>query len=444
MNMQIDTEIGTIAANWKLVELGSVCEKPQYGFTASSASNGSAKFLRITDIDDFGVNWDEVPFCDCTAEEFNKYRLYSDDIVFARIGATTGKSYLIKNPPKAVFASYLIRVRPKPEIDPEFLIHFFQSDAYWRQVNANKNSNLKKGVNGSVLNTLLIPQPPLPEQRRIAHVLTIVQNAIAQQERFIALIGELKRALMRKLFTEGVPRLNRSQRPVKSVETEIGLVPEGWEVVELGEFDIEIQNGFPCGTWNEEGRGIVQLRPFNVTNDGMISLSKKKFIETDKNYKKYLVRLGDVIFNNTNSEELVGRAAFWNFGESRQDIVLSNHMTILRVNDDKLQPEFLSIYLQKRWVDGYAHSVCQRHVNQASIGTDKINKYLIPLPRLDEQKEICNTFNALDNKTILAQRKKALLEELFRTLLHQLMTGQTRVDDIGGEDFKRDRDLTGL
>jgi type I restriction enzyme S subunit len=170
MSALVETEIGTIARDWKVAALDNVCEPPQYGYTASAEEKGNVRFLRITDITDSGVKWPTVPYCDCPGKLLDKYRLASGDIVFARIGATTGKSYLIANPPPAVFASYLIRVRAKREIDPAFLSRFFRSVGYWCQVDAQKNANLKKGVSGSLLKTLLVPIPPLAEQRKIAAV----------------------------------------------------------------------------------------------------------------------------------------------------------------------------------------------------------------------------------------------------------------------------------
>ena len=106
---------------------------------------------------------------------------------------------------------------------------------------------------------------------------------------------------------------------------------------------LKIQNGFPCGNWNDKGFGVLQLRPFNVTDGGQIDLSSAKFIETDKRLDSYLLRDGDVIFNNTNSEALVGKTAYWARSESA---VLSNHMTILRVLDQEaLSGQFLAFYL---------------------------------------------------------------------------------------------------
>jgi type I restriction enzyme, S subunit len=146
MSTLVGTEIGTIAPEWRIAPLSEVCEPPQYGYTASAEEKGNVRFLRITDIRNSGVEWLNVPFCHCPTELLEKYRLASGDIVFARIGATTGKSYLIKDPPLSVFASYLIRVRAKPEIDPAFLSQFFRSPGYWCQVDAQKNAQFNPQV----------------------------------------------------------------------------------------------------------------------------------------------------------------------------------------------------------------------------------------------------------------------------------------------------------
>jgi len=217
------------------------------------------RLLRITDITNSGVKWPTVPFCECPTELLNKYLLASGDIVFARIGATTGKSHLITNPPPCVFASYLIRVRAKPEIDPAFLSQFFRSVAYWRQVDAQKNANLKKGVSGSLLKKLIVPVPPLAEQRKIAGVLGLVQRAIEQQERLVALTTELKKTLLNQLFTQDLCGELQKQ-------TEIGPVPLSWTATTLGELACKphgfLQTG-PFGSqlhkheYLTEGVGVV-------------------------------------------------------------------------------------------------------------------------------------------------------------------------------------------
>ena len=297
MNALVETEIGTIAPDWKIAPLDDVCEPPQYGYTASAEEKGEVRFLRIADITDSGVKWPTVPYCDCPPELLDKYRLASGDIVFARIGATTGKSYLITNPPPSVFPSYLIRVRANREIDPAFLSQFFRSDAYWRQVDAQKNANLKKGVSGSLLKTLVVPVPPLPEQRKIAAVLGLVQRAIEQQERLIALTTELKKALLHKLFTEGL-------RGEPQKQTEIGPVPESWKETTLGQLAMKphgfLQTG-PFGSqlhkhdYLTDGVGVVNpthLWGNRINHEDVPQVSP----ETVARLERHRLEAGDILF----------------------------------------------------------------------------------------------------------------------------------------------------
>jgi type I restriction enzyme S subunit len=203
---QKQTEIGLVPESWEVVELRDVAEKPQYGYTDSASNKGNAKFLRITDITEYGVNWDSVPFCYC--EDIEKYRLKNGDIVFARIGATTGKSYIIENPPTSVFASYLIRVRCKDNIIlPIFLIYYFASEMYWRQINSRKGDNLKGGVNGSILSKLLIPKPPIEEQKTIANIFNKLDKKIELALKKKQTLQDLFKTLLHELMT-GQRRVN--------------------------------------------------------------------------------------------------------------------------------------------------------------------------------------------------------------------------------------------
>ena len=211
--------------------------------------------------------------------------------------------------------------------------------------------------------------------------------------------------------------------------TEIGEIPEHWAVVRLGELihsrRLMVRNGFPCGDHNQQGRGIPHLRPFNVTTEGQIELETIKYVETSKDVKLYLLKPGDIIFNNTNSEELVGKTAYW---DRVGDFVLSNHMTILRVLDlEVLDPFYLSRFLHKRWYDGYYRSICRRHVNQASISLARLSDIPVPLPPLSEQRRIADMLSAVDRKIEAEERRKAALQALFKAMLHQLMTDQIRL-----------------
>jgi type I restriction enzyme S subunit len=148
--------------DYKLVK--ELCEKPQYGYTESAQlERVGPKFLRITDIQNGAVNWDSVPYCVC--KDVDKYRLQPGDMLFARTGATTGKSFLAKECPEAVFASYLIRLQLKPGLEPEYLYWFFQSPQYWTQVYEEKKGSAQANMNARKLSNIVVPIAPSKEER---------------------------------------------------------------------------------------------------------------------------------------------------------------------------------------------------------------------------------------------------------------------------------------
>lgn len=157
---KINSELGAIWGSAEMKSLGSF-GKISYGYTAkSSSSHNGPKYLRITDIQDNSVNWSEVPSCEISSQEKNKFLLSKGDIVFARTGATTGKSYLINEDVNAVFASYLIRIKPDPKrLNSEFLYYFFQSAYYWDEIAEGISGSAQGGFNASKLQAMKVSFP---------------------------------------------------------------------------------------------------------------------------------------------------------------------------------------------------------------------------------------------------------------------------------------------
>ena len=152
------------------MKLGEVCESIVYGVTTSANFNVlGPKFLRITDLTDTGVDWAKVPSCVINEDAENNALLCDGDIVVARTGGTVGKSFLVKNPPRAVSASYLLRLRPRKEIViPEYLSLFLGSEAYWTQLLDAARGAAQPNVNATTLSAITFLLPSIDEQRRIA------------------------------------------------------------------------------------------------------------------------------------------------------------------------------------------------------------------------------------------------------------------------------------
>jgi hypothetical protein len=191
------------------VSLGEISECIDYGVTASAEKHPiGPRFLRITDIQDGRVDWSRVPWCACPDRISEQSRLRPGDIVFARTGATTGKSFLIRScPDNSVFASYLIRVRLGKTADPGYISHFFQSKGYWSQIAASARGAAQPGVNATSLAALQIPLPPLEEQRRIAAILDASQRISQLHAKRIRGLSALRQSLYRQLASQPGSRL---------------------------------------------------------------------------------------------------------------------------------------------------------------------------------------------------------------------------------------------
>ena len=157
-----------IPENWKWVRWGDLSFSIQYGYNAPAKSTGRIKMVRISDIQNGKVIWETVPFCDINEAEIQTYLLATNDILFARTGGTVGKSYIVKEIPEdAIYAGYLIRTRYSDTLCPEYLYYFMQTQLYWTQLRNGTIATAQPNCNGQTLSKMILPLPPLAEQKRI-------------------------------------------------------------------------------------------------------------------------------------------------------------------------------------------------------------------------------------------------------------------------------------
>ena len=156
-----------LPSSWQLSTLGEISEKPQYGWTTKAKhEEGYLKLLRITDITSGTVDWSKVPYCTEEPEEIEKYLIRTGDILISRAGSI-GVSYLVNNPERAVFASYLIRFRPKQSMDEKYVYYYLKSPDYWTAIGASKLGIAVPNVNATKLSQVPIPLAPHNQQKRI-------------------------------------------------------------------------------------------------------------------------------------------------------------------------------------------------------------------------------------------------------------------------------------
>jgi type I restriction enzyme S subunit len=419
-NVAVESEIiGTMSfpSGWEATTLGEACEKPQYGFTASAeARDTGTRFLRISDLMEGNLNWNDVPFCHCLENEIDRYRLKNGDLVVARIGATTGRTSLAVSPPKAVFASYLIRLRPKADINPFFLYFFTQSSAYWNWINSSKDSNLKGGVNAGVLTRIELPKPSQPEQQKIAAVLWKIQKAVDIEGAIVRNARGLKKSLLRRLFTHGL-----RGEPLK--ETEIGSVPESWDVIRISDVARVSSGGTPDRAKNAYWQnGTIPWVKTGEINYRVIRDTGEKITEEGlQNSAARLYPTGTLLIAMYGQGVTRGRVAILGIEAA------INQACGAFVLNGGVVTEYLYHYLSFAYerLRNLAHGA-----NQQNLNARLVSQLQFPKPSEDEQREIAGILQTVDRKIDIHESKKRSLQDLFKTMLHKLMTAQIRVNDL--------------
>ena len=157
-----------IPKNWIWTRWGNLSFSIQYGYNAPAKEMGRIKMVRISDIHNNVVDWENVPFCEIKEEDISTYLLEENDILFARTGGTVGKSYLVTSvPEQAIYAGYLIRTRYSKELSAQYMKYFMESALYWAQLKDGTIATAQPNCNGQTLSKMLLPIPPLNEQKRI-------------------------------------------------------------------------------------------------------------------------------------------------------------------------------------------------------------------------------------------------------------------------------------
>jgi len=280
------------------------------------------------------------------------------------------------------------------------------------------------------LENLLIPLPPLPEQRAIAHVLRTVQRAKEATERVIQATRELKKSLMRHLFTYGpVPLTEADRVPLK--ETEISPIPEHWQAVKLGDVVAKVK-GIQRGPWGgsikkdifvKEGYKVYEQKNVIQKNFqiGTYYIDEGKF----KELQEFEVKSGDILITAAGT---LGKLAIVPAGIEKG--VINQALLRIRLDEEIICKLFFTYFFTKIVEEGkmsaYSHGATLKNLSSVKV-LKTIQILLLPLP---EQREIARILQAVDQKIQAAERRKQALEELFKTLLSHLMTGKIRVNHL--------------
>jgi len=414
---------GQLVGQWPVKKLGDF-SNIRYGYTEKSSPEPiGPRFLRITDIKNGGVNWNDVPYCRITDEDFSKYQLEKGDIVFARTGATTGKSFLIAKTPDAVFASYLIRVQiTDSAILPEFVYFYFQSASYWDMVNAGISGSAQGGFNASKLSELTIPIPSFPEQQRIVRILDKafenISAALERSKKELFNANALFESLLDGTFSQ-------------SIKGEDGVLMPLWPSQELSKVCDKIQDGAhksPKILYDEPGHNRHPYVTSKNIRNGYLKLDTLQYCGSDFHneiYPRCNAELGDVLLTKDG-------ASTGNVTINTLDMPFSllSSVCLFKTNSEKLLPKFLYYYIRSRQgLNQLTGKMTGAAIRRIVLKTIKSSE--IPLPSISEQE---NTIEFLDKHTETIDKLASIYSakindwnELKQSILQEAFNGTLRI-----------------
>jgi type I restriction enzyme S subunit len=390
------TEIGVIPVDWEVKKLGNCLSKnPDYGINAAAVdyTDTLPTYLRITDISDDGnyINKNRVSV---NHQLSDFYFLEEGDIVFARTGASVGKTYLynIKDG-KLVFAGFLIRIKPNVKIlNPTFLKFHTQTKYYWNWVLSNSMRSGQPGLNSNEYKSFKIPLPQLSEQKAIAKVLSDTDNLIQALEKRIAKKRLIKQGAMQKLLS---PK-------------------EDWEVKKLGD-EIEFQGGSqpPLTTFS------------SFKKEGYIRLLQIRDYKTDK-YKTYIPQKLAKRFCKK-SDIMIGR-----YGPPIFQILKGlegayNVALMKAIPSNSVSKQYVYYFLKQESLFLFIEKLSQRTSGQTGIDLKELRTYPFSLPPLPEQKAIATILSDMDSEIEALEKKLAKYKQLKQGLMQNLLTGKIRL-----------------
>lgn len=405
-----------VPENWVWVRLGAVCFfENGYAFKSDKfSSEKGIPVIRISNIKENNVDLDD---CIKTLEENidEKYIVHQGDLLIAMSGATTGKNGVYMSANIAYLNQRVGNIKVK---NKELLIEKFRNFYIANMQNEILNTaygGAQPNISSQKMSVMTFPLPPLSEQQRIVERIEELFAKLDEAKERLQEVAESfavrKAAFLHKAFTGELTQQWRLEN---------GVSDESWEEKTIGEICSSLKYGTSKKS-SDDGE-VVVLRMGNLQN-GEIDWSNLAYTSDEEDIKKYLLKSGDVLFNRTNSPELVGKTSIY---RGEMPAIYAGYLIKLDYEKNIVVGDYLNYYLNSSKAKEYYMQVKTDGVSQSNINAKKIGEFEIPLPTLSEQHEIVRLIDDLLARERAAQQaaeqalasidlmKKSILARAFR------------------------------
>ena len=372
------------------------------GFSAVEYFDGAPRYIRITDINEEGKLNETIKAPSGESKEWKKYKLKKGDILFARTGATVGKTFLYdESYGDCIYAGYLIRFTPNPKICfPKYIYYYTKTPEYFSWVEMKQNVVAQPNINAKQYGSELdIPLPPLPQQQKIANILDAADALRQNDKALVAKYDELIQALFLDMFGD----------PVSN--------PKGWEKLELGKA-IDVRDGtHDSPKYVEKGYPLVTSK--NIKN-GELVLDNVNYI-SQEDYNKInnrsKVDVGDIIMPMIGT---IGNPLLVDF---EVNFAIKN-VALFKFNDKSIITNIMLLNLLNGHFLERFSSLNNKGGTQKFVSLGDIRKMLVPIPPITLQNQFAERVTLIEEQKTIAQASLLKSEELFNSLLQKAFKGE--------------------
>lgn len=408
----------SVPNDWEIMSVGDFTVEHKQGYyTKQQYESEGILLARITDLGNPKVNFCSMPKLQISEKDYQAFKVCKGDFLFARSGAIGRYGIVRIEPPRTIFASYLIRFRFNEQVNSYYVGQVYESELTQAQIKAISQGNANININAENIKKLKMLVPPLCEQQKIAEVLSTVDKKIDLIDQKIAETEKLKTGLMQKLFSEGIGVQDSDGNWLPHSEFQdspFGKIPATWSYdsvrslvsIKSPKYDPKVEtDSFPCIELEHLSQGSGEI--LGTVNSLNLASTKNCFTK------------GEVLFGKL-------RPYLKKFAQPSFQGVCSSEIWVMKtINEEKLHNNFLYFFVQHERFINETNKSCGTKMPRADWKV--VSELQLPVPSIDEQLAIANILNCIDTNLGLLKQQKTETQQLKKGLMQKLLTGEWRV-----------------